>query len=915
MKKILGLIAIVAIALMLIPLFAPMVHGGGPPQPPIITKTFWEGTIGWGPVDADPAIAYDTASGELLFNSMQGLLAFKGETYSQFIPTLATNEPTRADIRIIVTNTSAVGADPTGTTWDDGANTYTCTGWVDEGGNGFNAGDVIYLHVDDTIEAWTVESIVGLGTATITLHLWRGSYTFNIRNGTFVNTTAINFNNPIGSHWVEEFTGDVYTVTGWEHLTSTLSIGDNLTVTGPGLWRQWAVNDIEVTPNDPIPGITEVEITICIYFYGYDGNIVGTFTYEDVVYSLQRGLVLDPPGQPFWMYDKPLFDLSDHTGFDNSTAMDLAMMIDDAIVGDPGSDEGVETPPTVTIYVGCKFPDNAFKQILSNTWGCIEDKEFYISKLNWDGLLYTTTKYGGPQPDWWIDWAGEGGGMNYADDDPADQMDPTMMAGTGPFHVSLIDDVSLVVQLRKNFDFWQGWPARLPTGVLCNDSLDTVEIDYIATWTVRKNMFNAGEIDTCAVPRAVMFELLDANKNPINPKHTTVSTIIPPLAMDANHLQYNIRADTTYVGSGSLFTPSLGAGIPLDFFNNTYTRKAFAYSFDWATYGTQAYYGESDYRQNPFVLGLFPDYYNVAGPSVKYPLGIPFYYANLTLAMQNLQAAMFWNGTGYMSVWNTGFTLDITFNTGNDVRHIACTMIQSFFQTLSTFGPRAGSGKPPFTVNIKEIDWTTTIRGMTRRLLPIFDIGWLADFADADDFIRPYMHSGGTFAFFQNYTAANNQGVLKDLLIDQAVLTPDGPARAALYRQLQEIYYEDCPSFPVNIPRGRRFCQYWVKGWYFDAVYPSTYFYTIWKQDDCWGDVSGATAGVSDGANNMFDIAWLIAHFNGGAPVPGYPIDPKWVGVYGANGAVDTYGDRKCNMKDIAFNIAHFNHKMNTNTP
>jgi len=908
-----GLIVIVAMALMSIPVFAPMAHGiGGPSQPPIVTSTFWEGTIGWGPVDADPAIAYDTASGELLFNSMQGLLAFKGEAYYQFVPTLATNIPTRQDIRIIVTNTSAVGADPTGTTWTDGTNAYTITGWVDEGNNGFAAGDVIFLRKGVTSEerAWTVDTKTG--TTTITLGLWRGSYTFNIRNGTFVNTTAINFNNPIGSHLMEEFTGDVYTVTGWEHSTSTLSVGDNLTVTGPGLWRQWAVNDIEITPNDPSPGITEVEITACIYFYGYDGSIVGTFTYEDVVYSLQRALVLDVPGQPVWMFDKPLFDLPDHTYFTVSTAMDLARLIDNAIVGNAGSDvSGSETPPTVTINVGCRFPDNAFKQILSNTWGCIEDKEFYISKDNWDGLLYTTTKYGGPQPDWWVDWAGEGSGIDYATLDPADALTnpPTNMIGSGPFHVSIVDSVNTVVKLQKNPGFWEGWPAMLPNGVQCNGSLDTVEIDYIATWTARRAEFIAGQIDTCAVPRANMFELLDVNKNPIYPNMETIATILPPLAMDANHFQFTISSMSPYIGSGSLFTPTLGAGIPLNFFDNTYVRKAFAYSFDWATYGTQAFYGESDYRQNPFVLGLYPDYYNVSGPP-----GIPFYYANLTLAMQYLQAAMFWNGAGYQSVWDTGFTLTITFNTGNDVRRIACTMIESFFTTLSTFNGRSAS-RPPFTVNIQEITWSATIRGMTRRWLPIWDIGWLADFADADDFIRPYMHSAGTFAYYQGYTAANGWGILKDTLIDEAVLTPDGPARAALYRQLQQIYFQDVPSFPVNIPRGRRFCAYWVKGWYFDAVYPSTNFYTIWKQDDCWGDTSGATPGVSDGTCNMMDIAWLIAHFNGGAPVPGFPVDPKWVGVYGANGAVDTYGDRKSNMMDIAFDIIHFNHKMNTGTP
>jgi len=85
--------------------------------------------------------------------------------------------------------------------------------------------------------------------------------------------------------------------------------------------------------------------------------------------------------------------------------------------------------------------------------------------------------------------------------------------------------------------------------------------------------------------------------------------------------------------------------------------------------------------------------------------------------------------------------------------------------------------------------------------------------------------------------------------------------------------------------------------------------------DDCWCDVSGTTVGVSDGVVNMRDIAYLNAHYNAKAPIPGVPIDPKWVGVYGANGCVDPYGDRKCDMKDVAMCIQHFNHYMNSSTP
>ena len=125
----------------------------------------------------------------------------------------------------------------------------------------------------------------------------------------------------------------------------------------------------------------------------------------------------------------------------------------------------------------------------------------------------------------------------------------------------------------------------------------------------------------------------------------------------------------------------------------------------------------------------------------------------------------------------------------------------------------------------------------------------------------------------------------------------------------------DCPSFALEQPYIRKWCNYWVKGWYYNALYPSSYFYTMWKQDDCWFDATGPTMGVSDGVVNMRDIQYLIIHFNAKAPIPGKPLDSKWVGVYGANGAVDPDGDRLCAMRDLQGTIIHFNHRMNTSTP
>jgi hypothetical protein len=160
-----------------------------PEQRELDVNTFHEGNTGTFPKDADPAICYDAASAELLWNTMQGLLSWNGEQHFNFVPTLATNIPTRQNITMIVTNTSAVNADPTGSKWTNGTSTFTCMGWVDEKQNGFDNGDIVYMTDGTRWRTWTADTVTNT-SSTVTMSLWRGSYVFNIR-------TADSHGNPI----------------------------------------------------------------------------------------------------------------------------------------------------------------------------------------------------------------------------------------------------------------------------------------------------------------------------------------------------------------------------------------------------------------------------------------------------------------------------------------------------------------------------------------------------------------------------------------------------------------------------------------------------------------------------------------------------------------------------------------------
>lgn len=714
---------------------------------------------------------------------------------------------------------------------------------------------------------------------------------------TITNTSTVDLNAIDGPTWTDEtnsFTSMGYC--DFNGLVSGFSQGDVIYLFDGTAYRTWLIESFSGTSSITLnlwrgSYNFNMRTSPMIYFWNETGAAVDTFDVDDAEYSFKRGLVQDQTGSPQWMFYEPLFGTMNSDPFTSNvaapTAMTLAHLIDNAVE---------KSGNNLILNLGIRFPDNAFKQILTNTYGSVVSKEFSISIGCWNGDLYTDTN-GNGYPDWW-----DMGQVRRVSRSPYDITGNYRYCGTGPYRVATFNQAGNKVIMQKNLGYWRGWSASGS-----NSSLDTIEIDYIADWTARKNGFLAGSLDTIVVPRAFMFELLNhATKEPdlsLDPYMKTIKAIVPSFSYDAYDFTFTLDQGSPYVGSGHF--PD---GIPLDFLNNTHIRKAFAYSFNHTESIEQAWFGEATTPTSPLILGLYPDYHNVTTG----------YDINYSAAEAELKSALF-NG---LSVWDTGFTLTVLYTEGADARRIYAEMIRGFFNTLSTFDGRVG---PAFTLNIATTDYATYLNQFEAQQLPIFYLmGWLADFADADNFMRPYMHSNGDFSAVQNYTLANGWGnthganypsLNKDQLIDLALVTPDGIDRAKMYSDLENVYINDCPSLALEQPYIRRWCQYWVKGWYYNSLYPSSYFYTMWKQDDCWFDVNGPTIGVSDGVVNMRDISWLLLHFNAKAPRTGKPLDSKWVGVYGANGAVDPYGDRSCSMRDIQGAILHFNHRINTTTP
>jgi len=351
--------------------------------------------------------------------------------------------------------------------------------------------------------------------------------------------------------------------------------------------------------------------------------------------------------------------------------------------------------------------------------------------------------------------------------DPASGGSPLqeIMNGTGPFMLERFESGVETVMIR-NDNYWRE-PANLERYI----------IKVVDEWTTRRLMLEAGDADMVDVPRAHIDEL-DGVEN------LTIYKDLPVLQNTAMFYQLAISEDSTFVGSGQLD----GNGIPRDFFSDIDVRKGFAYAFDYETFLADAFKNEAQQIGSPIVEGL--SYFDPNAPR---------YTLDLAKAEEHLRAA--WGG----EVWEKGFTFTIAYNSGNLERKTACEILQ---QNLFTINDK-------FVVRIQVMQWPALLRGMYASLLPMFQIGWLADYPDAHNFIFPFMHSAGTFSSWQNYS---NPTV--DALIAQAISSASSVERESLYRQLDQIYYDEAPSVQEAQPLGRRYFRDWITGFYFNPIIP-----------------------------------------------------------------------------------------------
>ena len=380
--------------------------------------------------------------------------------------------------------------------------------------------------------------------------------------------------------------------------------------------------------------------------------------------------------------------------------------------------------------------------VLSYSSSVILDKEWATAKGCWDGNIKNAAKYNNPAPG----------------HEPLQKISN----GTGAYRMKSWEPSRQFIFER--FDgYWGPRPA-----------LKTAIFKYVEEWSNRKLMLQNGDADRVTVDI------------PYVPEVKAIKGLkfykVPQLSVSfAFFCQKIDPTGNPNIGSGKLD----GKGIPPDFFADINIRKAFLHAMDRKTY-------REDVFNNLVIMPTSP---NIEG--LPYHTDVPIYEFDLKKSADYMQKAR--GG----KVWEKGFKMVITYNSGNAMREAAAIMLAENIMSLN----------PKFTIEVRNVEWKDYLIQYRSYMYPIFITGWVADYADPHNFLSTFMHSQGNYG---KYMAYRNAEV--DRLCDTGIATVDPAEREKIYTRLQHLWYEDAVGIPLYQQINLRAYRDWVHGYVPNAM-------------------------------------------------------------------------------------------------
>jgi peptide/nickel transport system substrate-binding protein len=353
--------------------------------------------------------------------------------------------------------------------------------------------------------------------------------------------------------------------------------------------------------------------------------------------------------------------------------------------------------------------------------------------------------------------------------------------GTGPFKLDRWDHRTKETHLVRHDAYWRK-PAKLKR----------VIVKGLNEAGTRKLMLAAGDGDNVYADRAVYSQFA-------NIPGVEIIDGLPTMEQNPmGFFTFKINAaGNPNVGSGKLD----GNGIPPDFFSDVDVRKGFAYAFDYEALKKDVFMGKAKKSRGVIPSSLFGH-----DPNGK------VYEKNHAKAAEHFKKA--WGG----QVWEKGFKFTLTFNSANTVRQ---NLTQIWKKNVEAINPK-------FRVEVRAIEWPTFLDQYKASKLPLFVMGWSADYPDAHTFTFPILHSKGDYPQVQKWGRPDF-----DKLVEEGNEETDPAKRKKIYAKLEAMAFDFAANVPFFETLRYRTQRDWVNGFVPNPVFPdspySSYYYPMSK--------------------------------------------------------------------------------------
>jgi peptide/nickel transport system substrate-binding protein len=446
-----------------------------------------------------------------------------------------------------------------------------------------------------------------------------------------------------------------------------------------------------------------------------------------------------------------------------------------------------------TVDMTLALPWAPFISTIAGYWSSAMDQDWVAANGGWDGSCET-----------WQDF--------YAIS-PENNPIYDIANGTGPFmldHWTPGEEVVLV----RNDNYWRE-PAKL----------ERVVLQQVDEWSTRFAMIQAGDADWVVVPPE-NWSQMDALVGETCHWNTETTDYDCEVTDDSQPLRLtlgrsgNTRTDiffnfnvanpdgsNTYLGSGELD----GNGIPADFFGDVHIRKAFNYCFDWDTYIQDIFNGEAIQSKSLTVEDM-PGW-NEDDPTYSFDLAKceeEFKLADVD--KDGIAAGEDPEG----DIWTTGFRFSGTYNQGNTTRQTLVEMVSANVNAVNEL----------FIVESVGLPWPAFLRSVNAQLAPLFFVGWHEDMHDPHNWYVPYLVT--YYAQRQSIPAEIKDQFVP--LINAGVLESDPAARNEIYRELNQLVYDNAPGIIGVLSTSHGHMPRYVKGIQYNQNYSNFYYYPMYKE-------------------------------------------------------------------------------------